>query len=365
LQGTLVIIIKGKEYVLNEGDSIYFDSDLPHQLYSIQGSARVLAVIYNSESMLKYTQSNQMKNLILAAKHLGGKDISVICPDKTVMLAVNKGIEEGIVKQAYLVGDKELKSSSYLKYPAQYKILTVKTQGEEYFSACAGLGVELITQGKAQLIMKGRINTAVFVKAILNKKSGITTDRRLSLISIFELPRIKRLIFLTDPGINPALVIGDDYSNSIDIIKNAIDVARGLGVVNPKVALLDANEKPSDKIPSTIYEKELSLMDWGDAVVYGPLSYDLALYEGAVAKKGIKDNPVAGKADVLVVPYISGGNFLYKAWAMTLNADVATIVTGASVPIILTSRSDSDRTKFLTLCASSVYSQYLSEQDVG
>jgi phosphate butyryltransferase len=120
---------------------------------------------------------------------------------------------------------------------------------------------------------------------------------------------------------------------------------------------------PSSKIPTTLYEKEISEMEWKEAEVYGPLSYDLALYEESVVKKGIKDNPVAGKADILVVPHIEGGNFLYKAWVMTLGAEVANIVLGAQVPIILTSRSDSDITKFLTICSSAIYSNYLESKD--
>ena len=99
-------------------------------------------------------------------------------------------------------------------------------------------------------------------------------------------------------------------------------------------------------------------MKWEDAEVYGPLSYDLALYEESAQHKGITDNPVAGKADILIVPHISGGNFLYKAWAMTMSADVANVVLGAKVPLIITSRSDNDLTKFLTLCASAVYSAH-------
>ena len=209
------------------------------------------------------------------------------------------------------------------------------------------------------MLMKGKINTAVFMKAILNKDKGIGTGRRLSLVSIFELPEVDRLVFLTDPGINPALTVANDVMASKDIILNAIDVAQSMGVDQPNVAILDANEKPSEKIPTSIFAKQLSDMEWGNATVFGPLSYDLALYDEAVKHKGMTDLPVAGKADILIVPHIAGGNFLYKAWAMTMGADVANVVLGARVPVILTSRSDNDMTKFLTLCASAVYSQHV------
>ena len=180
------------------------------------------------------------------------------------------------------------------------------------------------------------------------------------MVSMFELPKLKRFIFLTDPGINPELIIKNDIETARDIILNAIDVAKSMGVTHPKVAILDANERASEKIPTSIFAQELTRMDWEDAIVYGPLSYDLALYEESVRHKGIKNNPVAGKADILIVPHLAGGNFLYKSWAMTMSADVANVVIGAKVPVIITSRSDSDMTKFLTLCASSIYGKYLT-----
>lgn len=322
----------------------------------------IRSLIDEKDSLLPKMKSKRMEDLIQNAKQQGGKNIAVICPDETVMLAVNKGIQEGVIKDAYLVGKRDHLDPSLFLYSNNYQFISPVEKEGEYFSNCASMGVALVTQRKCHLLMKGKINTTVFVKAILNKESGIRTDTRLSLIGIFELPNIDRLIFLTDPGINPSLVADDNLKTAVDIIKNSIDVAKGLGVTCPKVALLEANEKPSDKIPMTIYEQRLSEMEWGEATVFGPLSYDLALYSDSVKKKGFENNPVAGKADILVVPYIAGGNFLYKAWVKTIKAEVATVVVGAKVPLILTSRADSERAKFLTLCASSVYSQYLANR---
>jgi phosphate butyryltransferase len=356
IKGSLKIIVGEQEYILDAEDSIYFDSALPHALSAVGGSCKILSAIYNSESMLHIIRSRHMRELVQAAQHTGGKNISVICPDKTVMGAVNKGIEEGVIKTAYLIGDKKNLDDELLPFKDQYEFIDIPETGENYFADAAAAGVRLITDKSCQMLMKGKINTAIFLKAVLNKETGIATGRRLSLVSIFELPDLDRLIFLTDPGINPELVPTNDLNASIDIIENAIDVAKGLGVIRPKVALLEANEIPSEKLPSTMHEKKLTEMKWKDALVYGPLSYDLALYPDSVKKKGLKGNPVAGHADILVVPHISGGNFLYKAWALTLKSDVASIVAGAEVPVILTSRGDSETTKFLTLCASSVYS---------
>jgi len=361
LEGTLKIIVDRDEYTLQSGDSIYFDASLPHALQSLSDSVRLLASIYNGETMMQLTRGRHMRDLIQAAKLLGGKKIAVICPDLPSMEAVNRGIEEGIISQACLFGDIESLPPSSLRYANSYDIRQIDRHTSDYARISVSVALTAIREGDCQMLMKGQVNTAVFVRGILSKKSGISTGQCLSLVSIFELPGIDRLIFLTDPGINPELLPGTDVKASVDIISNAIDVARSMGVAFPRVALMDASEVPSASIPSTLYEKQLSEMQWEDALVYGPISYDLALYEESAKKKGVKKTPVTGRADILVVPYISAGNFLYKAWAMTMDAEVANVVIGARVPVILTSRSDSDMVKFLTICAGAIYSHHLLE----
>jgi phosphate butyryltransferase len=359
IKGVLKIIVEGREYVLHPGDTIYFDSSMKHALNAVGGNAEVLVTIYNDKSMMHYTRSPLMSNLVQGAKLIGGMNVVIVMPNSTAIEAVNKAIEEKVIKDAYFVGDSSTYPPELLKYPDFYKFVEIDPSVEDFDKTAAEKAITLIHSGEGHMLMKGKINTAVFMKAILNKEKGIGTGRRLSLVSIFELPELDRLIFLTDPGINPALTVQNDVNASKDIILNAIDVAQSMGIDKPKVALLDANEKPSEKVPSSIFAQQLSEMDWGNATVYGPLSYDLALYEEAVKHKGMTDLPVAGKADILIVPHISGGNFLYKAWAMTMGAEVANVVLGARVPVILTSRSDSDMTKFLTLCASVVYSRHV------
>ena len=361
MHGKVKIVVDGKEHVLDEGDSIYFDSSLPHALSAEGEKAKVLAAIYNSMSMSLLTRSRKMNEIIAAAKHLGGMNVVVILPNDTAIYAVNRAMEERVIQEALLVGAKEDIPESYTRNKDKYRIFEIPKDDENYEMNCALKGADLVRDGEAHMYMKGNINTSVLMKAVLNKERGIGTGRRLSLVAIFELPELNRLVFLTDPGINPELTVKNDIETSKDIIYNAIDVAKSMGVSKPKVAILDANEKPSEKIPTSVYAQQLSEMDWGEAIVSGPLSYDLALYEESAHHKGITDNPVAGKADILIVPHLSGGNFLYKSWSMTMGADVANIVLGAQVPLIITSRSDSDMNKFLTLCASAVYSGYRLE----
>jgi len=363
LDGELKVVVDGEEFVLKSGDSLYFDSSMPHSITSLSEVSKAIAVVYNPGSMVHVTRSGKMRDLIQAAKMLKKRNIVLICPDDISLSAVNKAIEEGIIEKAYLVGARkkiEEMCRNTLVHKSRYEFVYID-DGDKYEETCAKTSVKIIRDEKAHMLMKGKINSVFFMKAVLDKERGIGTGRRLSLVSIFELPNLNRLIFLTDPAINPELFKDNSLETSIDIIRNAIEVAKSLGVARPKVALLDANEMPSNSIPTTILEKKLSELDWEDADVYGPLSYDLALYEDAVKIKGLKDNPVAGKADILVVPHIDSGNFLYKAWVYTMGAEVANIVLGAKVPLIFTSRSDSEIIKFLTICASAIYSDYLEK----
>jgi phosphate butyryltransferase len=365
LSGELQVKVDSEEYRLEAGDSFYFDSALPHSLLSVTEHSRIVAAIYKSESMLHLTKGHGMKSLIEAAKLLQRQKIVLVCPDHTSLAAVNNGIEEGIVETAFLVGDPDRIRSDCrreLLHPDRYSYVEVNGSQDGLEGEAARAGVRLVRSGEGDMLMKGAINTAPFMKAVLHREQGIGTGRRLSIVSVFELPGVERLVFLTDPAINPELFQHEDPSSGVDIIQNAIDVARSLGVQRPKVALLEANEVPSAQIPTTLLEKSLAEREWPLADVCGPLSYDLALYPDAVAKKGLAGNPVAGKADVLVVPSISGGNFLYKSWAFTMGAEVANVVLGACAPITMTSRSDSDVTKFLTICASALYSDFLRRE---
>jgi phosphate butyryltransferase len=364
IEGKLRLTVKGEDYFLSRGDSVYFDSSLPHALSSVGKKTRIMAVIYNAVDMKHRTRSKKMRELIEAAKHLGGRDMVIVIPSDTALEAVCRAMDEGIVNKAWLVGDPgvfpEIPPSLTGRFIQADVLLEAGEEpgNEEWQLRCAKRGVELISQGQGDMLMKGNINTSLLFKQVLVKEMGLTRGRRLSLVSIFEIPGLNRLIFLTDPGINPALVSGNGTETARDIIHNGIEVARALGVVKPKVAILDANELPSVKNPTSMTAHELTQLDWGNAVVEGPLSYDLALYPDSVEHKGVTDSAVAGKADILVVPQISGGNFLYKAWGMTVGAEYANVVAGARVPLIITSRSDSDMTKFLTICASVVYKDY-------
>ncbi|MZP61747.1 phosphate butyryltransferase, partial [Escherichia coli] len=142
-----------------------------------------------------------------------------------------------IIDKAYLVGKRawiDERCQGELRFPAAYEYVEVAAEGDAFELEAARAGVDIIRKGLGHMIMKGKVNTNAFLKAILNRSQGIGTGRRLSLVGIFEVPGVDRLLMLTDPGINPELFVGDDVASGVDIVRNAIDVARSLGVARPK-----------------------------------------------------------------------------------------------------------------------------------
>lgn len=371
MEGELTVQLENESIELSVGDAIYFDSSISHKVYSKNDAAKILAVLYkapkNNFTAKPITRSRKMENIIEAARYIKNMNLGMVCPDVSSMFAINRALEEGILEKAYLVGcssnihrmvKRTIRDKSRVVLFDDFQIENPENEEEEHKKA-AELGVRLAKEGKIQMLMKGNINTATFSRPVTNPRNGIGTGKRLSLVCTFDLPNIDRLIFLTDPGINPSLVRHDKPESARDIIENGVMAARAMGVNEPKVSILDANEVPSPNVPSTLMAQKIASLSIENAIVEGPLSYDLSLYEDAVRKKRLRHSRVAGKADVLVVPRIEGGNFIYKSWVMTSGAEVANIVMGAKVPIILTSRSDNESTKFLNICAGVLNSEFI------
>jgi len=206
--------------------------------------------------------------------------------------------------------------------------------------AAAEAAVKLVREGKAQLLMKGSLHTDELMGAVVKRETGLRTERRLSHCFIMDVPELDRVIIITDAAIN----IFPTLEEKVDIVQNAIDLAHSLGMENPKVAILSAMETVNPKVQSTIEAAALCKMaDRGQitgAILDGPLALDNAIDLTAAKIKKI-DSPVAGQADILVVPDIEAGNMLAKSLTFMAGADCAGIVLGARVPIILTSRADS------------------------
>ena len=206
------------------------------------------------------------------------------------------------------------------------------------------VAVDLCRQGVTQALMKGRTSTATFLGAVLDAQRGVRGDGALSHVTVFQPVGAGRLLLLADAGVN----IAPDVARKIDIIRNTVGLAARLGIPRPKVALLAAIEQEKAQMPATVEAAEI--VRWAreapfaDCEVGGPYSLDLAVSPEAVRQKGL-DDPIAGHADILIAPDIEAGNVLYKALTCFASLELASLVLGASVPLIVPSRADSGSTK--------------------
>jgi len=218
--------------------------------------------------------------------------------------------------------------------------------------AAAEVAVRLVREGKAELLMKGSLHTDELMGAVVARDTGLRTARRISHCFIMDVPTLEQAIVITDAAVN----IFPTLEDKVHIIQNAIDLAHALGKPQPKVAILSAMETVNPKVQSTIEAAALCKMaDRGQitgGILDGPLALDNAINLTAAQIKKI-ESPVAGQADILVVPDLEAGNMLAKSLSFLADADAAGIVLGARVPIILTSRADSVATR-LASCAVAV-----------
>jgi len=218
--------------------------------------------------------------------------------------------------------------------------------------AAAAKAVELVRQGKAEALMKGSLHTDELMSAVVARDTGIRTARRISHCFIMDVPGHANALIVTDAAVN----IAPTLQEKVDIVQNAIDLARAIGVTDVRVAILSAMETVNPNVPSTVEAAALCKMaDRGQitgAMLDGPLALDNAISPEAAALKKI-DSPVAGRANVLLVPDLEAGNMLAKSLSFLAGADAAGIVLGARVPIILTSRADALLTR-LASCAVAV-----------
>ncbi|HKY95700.1 MAG TPA: phosphate acetyltransferase [Kiloniellales bacterium] len=226
-------------------------------------------------------------------------------------------------------------------------------------NAAAAKAVELVREGKAELLMKGSLHSDELLAEVTKRDTGLRTARRISHVFVMDVPTYPKALFITDAAVN----IFPDLEAKKDIVQNAIDLHLGLGLGPPKVAILSAVETVTPKIPSTIDAAALCKMADRDQIVGGeldgPLAFDNAISPEAARIKGIRST-VAGQAQILVVPDLEAGNMLAKNLTFLANADAAGVVLGARVPVILTSRADSVRTRMASCAVAALFA--LSQQ---
>jgi len=285
-----------------------------------------------------------LKEICLHAGTLTKKKRIVIASadDELVLKAVSDFIYPDLLLPV-LIGDKVKIREVMEKYRIRFKVAE-EIHHVRSVEEAAKLSVEMARKGQADILMKGLLPTKTFLKEILNRQTGITANEILSHIGIFESPFYKKLIGLTDAAIN----ISPDVRVKKEIVRNAVNVFKTLGVLTPKVALLAAIERINPKMQATIDAAELIELNrkehFADCILEGPVALDVAVSADAAEHKGIKSS-IAGSVDILVVPDIGVGNVLYKSLTYLGGAKAAGILIGSSVPVVLTSRSDSEESK--------------------
>ena len=285
------------------------------------------------------------------AKKRGKKVISIAMPESlSILEAVKELKEEGMI-DAVLVGDSEniKKLLDDVRLDIDRKNIIHATDPVE-----AGyLSVQAIKDGAADILMKGRIPTPDLMKAVLDKEKGLRKGKLLSHVAVAEAPNYDRLLIVSDGGIN----IRPDIEKKIQIIKNAIVLAKSLGIAHPKIGILCPIERVNPKIPETVDAAELVKLtekgEFGDVSLEGPIAMDVILSEEAAAKKGI-ESKIAGKTDIIIVHDVTTGNAILKTLIWLVGAKVGGVVLGAKVPIVLLSRSDTKKEKMLSMLLSIV-----------
>ena len=212
----------------------------------------------------------------------------------------------------------------------------------------AKIAVSLIREGKGDFLMKGKMQTADLLKQVVNKETGLQSGSIMSHVAIFEIPSYHKLVIETDGG----MLLTPDAEQKTFIINNAVSALRNIGYEKPKVAVLCGAEILNPKAPESVDEAELKNRylngEIKDCIVEGPISYDIALSKEIADFKSFQ-SPVAGDADILVVPNMAAGNILGKSWTITAGATMAGIIVGAKAPIVLTSRGASAQEKYYSI----------------
>lgn len=293
-----------------------------------------------------------------AVKRQGTRPVVAIapCAERFVLRAARMAADRGIAEPV-LVGDLDRARAfaDELGFPLE-RFETIHCVDDV---AAVETAVSLFKQGRAQLLMKGMISTELLLRAVLAKDAGIARSGRiLSHVSVFDAPQARgageepRLMLLTDAGVN----IRPNLQRKVEIVKNALQVARMLGIARPRVAMLAATEKVNyPAMPATLEADMIAKMaasgDFGDAIVAGPLSLDLAISPEAAARKRF-ESQIRAQADILVAPDIESGNILYKSLSTFLHATLAGVVAGSRAPIVVPSRGDDDASKFASIVLS-------------
>ena len=296
--------------------------------------------------------------LLEMSEDLPATRMAVVAPEEENALRGAMMAAEHKLIQPILIGDQD-------KIYSTAKVLGITLDKIELIHCAthheaAQLAVTMVRDARANAIMKGHMHTDDLLRPILSSRNGLKTGRRLSHIFVMDVPGLDHLLMVSDAAIN----IAPDLPTKVDIIQNAIDLAISLGIETPKVGVLSAVETVNPKIPSTLDAAALSKMADRDqikgGIVDGPLAMDNAISLSAARTKGIKGG-VAGHADILIVPNLESGNMLAKELTFIAHAEAAGVVIGARCPIVLNSRSDSDKSRLASCAVAALHAKRARE----
>lgn len=307
-------------------------------------------------------QKDHFSGLLEKAKKLPRLSTAVVAPeDANSLSGANLAYQEGLITPV-LIGHAERIQQAAQQLGIDIRSWELVHRADH--ESAAKYAADIAHQGKVGAIMKGALHSDQLLHAVVDPHAGLRTNRRLSHIFLMNVPTLDHLLFISDAAIN----IAPNLMTKVDIVQNAIDVAHACGIDNPRVGILSAVETVNANIPSTIDAAILCKMaDRGQitgATVDGPLAMDNAINLEAAKTKGI-DSLVAGRADVLIVPNLEAGNMLAKELTFLAQAEAAGLAVGATVPIILTSRADDDRSRLASSALAQIYWNWQSEQKRG
>ena len=288
----------------------------------------------------------KISELVDMAKAKRKRKIAVAAAGDYDVLEALKNAEEYNIVEPVLVGIKSKieEISKEIGYDiSNHEIIDIEDKFEASLHAS-----QLIRDGHADILMKGLVSTGVLLKAVLNKEHGLRKGAILSHVAIFETPYYHKLLGITDAAMN----VAPTFEDKIAIINNAVEVFHLLGEPDPKVAVVGAVETVNQRMESTMHAATLSMMNKRKqitgCIIDGPLALDNAISKKAAEVKHIQSD-VAGDVDIIVAPDINGANFLYKSLNFLGGATAAAVIMGAKVPIVLTSRADSEKIKFYSI----------------
>lgn len=292
------------------------------------------------------------------ADNKGPKKIAVaFAQDEDVLLALKAAVKERICAPI-LVGDRE--KIIEISNEINFDLSNVEIIDEKDGVAACRQAVSLVSSGKADIVMKGLIDTSIILKAVLDKEIGLRTGNILSHAAVFSVDTYHKFFIVTDA----AMSIAPNAEEKRQIVENTVKLSKALGADVPKVAVICAKEKVNSKMQATLDAAELVEMQKqgkiAGCIIEGPYALDNAISKEAAQLKGI-EGKAAGDADILLMPNIEAGNILYKALTYLANADNAGIILGAGAPIVLTSRADSDKAKLNSIALSVLVSSFKGE----